>query len=395
MTDINGMERLIKIPVALQIRVDDVGWHNGEDSRAFNGPCRTAMPRNHVVDDYKVLNELGKAIDMKIACSIVIGEWDKDNILRGIPHVTPNPNTWDRASEIDMTYAESCFQVLEDSEFIDYTCHGLLHAYFDGGQHISGSEFYPPVFDKINNCYTNRREQLPIEEFERHIELYFKIFDSWGFRKKVTGFASPCGVLGNAAENENYCRVINKYGIKYWNNSWNELNDTVAVSGGVICAAGINPVHWAAYDVDPDLLCDAVNGKGEPERTDFYTHWPNFLRFHPEYNFERLDKWIKYFKRQAEIFGLMLAKDTGFANSQAVYNRFANTTIEDSKCIIDFTQVDNKAADGLKNEFYISFKNQITPKHCINGVMELYQTKKEFKTYRITRNGLENIIIEF
>ena len=388
------MKNLIKIPVAIQVRVDDVGWHRGADGRAFSGPARTGMPRDPVVEDYKVLNELGKAIDMKICCSIPLAEWDKENVLRGVPHITPYPDKWDRASEINMSYAEACMEALESGGFLDYTCHGLYHAHFDEGKHISGREFYPPVYDEANQCYSSEEAQLPIEEFERHIELYFKIYNAWGFQKKIESFTSPAGCIGTPQDNEAYCSVLRKYGIYYWNNSWHQFKDTVDAASGVICASGLMLLHWAAYDVDPDLLPDAVNQNGEPEKTDFGFHWPNFLRFHPEHNMERLPKWVDYFNRQSEIFGLMLAKDVGFANSQALYNRFADIRFEEGKCIIDFAEVDNKGAVGLKNEFYISFQNGVTPKGCVNGKLELYQTKKAFQTYKVTRNDTKPIAIE-
>lgn len=388
------MKKLIKIPAALQIRVDDVAWHNGTDTRAFDGTARTGMPRMHHIDDYKVLNELGKAIDMKIACSLVLGEWDKDNILRGEPHVTPNPDTWDRASEINMSYAQECFNALESSEFLDYTLHGLMHAYFDNGKHINGRQYYPPKFDKENNCYTQIFAQLPIDEFRRHIELFFKIYDSWGFKKKVNYFASPCGCIGTPEENANYCEVLKDHGIYFWNNSWSSYPNPVAVSNGVICVKAIDIIEWNVYDLDPDLLIDAISEDDEFPRTDLSTHWPNFLRFHPEYNFRRLDKWVNYFNRQSEIFGCILSKDTAFADSQALYSGLAKINIEDNKCIIDLSDVDSKGAIGKKDEFYISFKNEITPKSCLNGQMEHYQTKKEFNTYKITRKDTKEIIIE-
>ena len=46
------------IPNALQIVIDDLGWFNGKDDRKNGGPSRTAMPRNHVAEDYLTVNEL-------------------------------------------------------------------------------------------------------------------------------------------------------------------------------------------------------------------------------------------------------------------------------------------------------------------------------------------------
>ena len=73
------MKDSVRVPIALQIVVDDFGWHNGKNGLADSRPARTGINRNHVLEDYVVMNELGKRIDMKIVCGFTIGEWDKDN----------------------------------------------------------------------------------------------------------------------------------------------------------------------------------------------------------------------------------------------------------------------------------------------------------------------------
>ena len=40
--------------------------------------------------------------------------------------------------------------------------------------------------------------------------------------------------------------------------------------------------------------------------------------------------------------------------------------------------------DVLKNELYISLDNGVEPRECVGGKIELYETKKKFKTYKIT-----------
>ncbi len=90
----------------------------------------------------------------------------------------------------------------------------------------------------------------------------------------------------------------------------------------------------------------------------------------------------------------MLSRDTAFAESQALYNRFAKLDFTDGKYVIDVSAVDAKGAIGLHNDFYISFKNSISPKACTGGDISLYETKKEFRTYRIDRRNCDKIVIE-
>ena len=88
------MQDKVVLPVALQIVTDDIGWFYGRDTRCSEGPSRTGLPRRHVAEDYAAIDAVGKAIGMKINCPMVIGEWDKKNRLRGMPHATNDEKGW-------------------------------------------------------------------------------------------------------------------------------------------------------------------------------------------------------------------------------------------------------------------------------------------------------------
>ena len=391
------MKNNIKIPVALQIRVDDVAWQKGQDERCLRKPSRSGLPRMHHPLDYIILNELGKALDMHIGCSLVLGEWDKDNILRGVPHVTFNEKGWDRASELDMDYCEKCFEALDGGEYLDYTLHGLMHGYYVDDKLLVELQYYPNVYDKEKGCYLKDvYGKLPYDEFRRHIELFLQIYNSWGFKKEILSFASPCGAIGTPQSNADYADIIKEYGMIYWNNGFYEFeHDNMDVVNGVICTQAVEFLPWEAYDIDPRYMPDIMTGNEERPKTDYCSHWTNYIRFNPENNLERLPLWIDYFNRQSEIFGAMLSRNTGFAASQAVYNRFADMKFEDGKCIIDLAEVDKKGAIGLKNEFYVSFKNGTVPSSFDGGVGEVYETKKAFTTYKITRDNSDRVVISF
>jgi len=370
--------------------VDDIGWHIGNDDRLKGYPPRTGVPRNHHPNDYTVLNELGKALDMRIACSLVIGEWDKNNRLRGIPSATPDPDNWNRAAQINYEKAEKCFEIIENSEYIQIAYHGLLH----GSYGINGhdNEFYPLVYDKENNRFTDKRRHLTPDEFRTHMDVYFDIYKDWGFTKKISSFSAPNGSIGIPSDNTDYAKILNKeYGMIYWPNAWSYFKDSTDVSEGVICFKGKSVTPWNSYDVDPGYLDFMITEDTELPLADAVYHWANFIRYNPENNLERLGGWVDYFNRQAEVFGAMLSKDTAFAASQIIYNRFAKLDITENTCTIDFTEVDAKQAVGLRNEFYISIKNGVLPESCFGGSIELYETKQQFRTYKITRNNTSTI----
>jgi len=387
------MNDTIRIPTAIQLRIDDVAWHNGDDDRYHKRPSRSGLPRQHHPDDYPILNELGRALNMKIGCSLVLGEWDKNNRLRGVPHVTWDEAGWDRAAQIDLAYAEKCRDNLENSEYIDYVLHGLLHGYYDNGTLITENQYYPFFFDREKGAYTAKRTPLPADEFRRQLELFFAICDDWGFTKKITAFASPCSNFGTPEENAEFAEILKSFGILHWKDVWSDMDGFADVSRGLICEKCIVPIPWDAYAVNPAYLPLYYTENNPHQATDFTSHWTNYIRFNPENNMEFLSAWTEYYLRQAEVFGVMLSRDIPFAASQALYNAFAKTEITDGKCIVDLKNVDAKGAIALKNEFYVSMKNGTEPKGCEGGTIELYETKQNFKTYKITRENTDKLII--
>ena len=389
------MKDPIIIPVAFQIRLDDVGWHNGSDDRYCSRPSRTGLPRLHHALDYPIIHALGKALGMQINCAIVLGEWDKDNLLRGEKYLTWDPDGWNRSSEMDMAYHEKAFEALESSEYISYTVHGVLHGHYDNGLQVTEREFYARKKDPVTGEYTKEYTWFPDSEFRRHLDFFFKLYDSWGFKKPVHSFSCGNGNIGSQFDEGNirYAGILKEYGIDIWPNGWTGMiGGTAAVLDGMV-ALSSKPegIHWNAYDVDPDYL-NLFNTETR-RRTDFGIHWPNLLRWNPEHNLERLDKWVAFFNRQAEVFGSMMSKNNYFAASQAVYSRYATLQFADNKCVIDLSDVDAHKARALKNEFYISFRNGVSPKAITGGTICEYETKKAFKTYKITRDGSDKVII--
>ena len=394
------MKGNIKIPMAFQIRLDDVAWHIGHDERTIGKPSRTGIPRHHHSLDYTVINELGKALDMKINCAIVLGEWDKSNILRGQNSLTWDPDGWDRASQIDMEYAEKAFEHLEGSEYIDYTLHGVMHGHYDKGLQVTEREFYTRIYDKENNCYTKEFTWQTDDEVRLHLDYFYKLYDMWGFKKKIRSFACGNGCYGSELDEGNirYAEIFKEYGLDVWKNSWAQMTEDVtsAVISGMVALRGHQrrgkgSIPWNAFDVDPDYL-DLFNDE-EVAFADYSIHWPNILRWNPEKNMEYLPKWVNYFKRQSEVFGTMIAQDVIFAASQAVYNRYSKISFEEGKCIIDLSNVDEQRARALSDKFYLSFRCGYSPKGCIGGEITEYEKKSEFTTYCIERKSDNKIII--
>ena len=381
------MKNSVILPAALQLCVDDIGWFRGSDDRYAGKPSRTGMPRTHVAEDYIILNEIGKAIDMKIVAPFTIGEWDKDNFLRGEVGPTYEPQTWDRKKLINMAIAEKAFEAAENSDYIEYCYHGLLHGNYDAeGRQLTELEYFAPKNIGDKDLYT-----LDKDDIRRRFELYYKIYDSWGFKKKIRTFSTPTNVPKNLKTEDiiPLAEVLEEYGIKYWLNRWKGEICYSEYIGNTFYIEKHRKfgIPWNAYDYDPAYLFDFYEEKDGQFGDVMSTHWPNFLRFNYQKNMECLEPWVKWFRKQSEIFGLMLSRDIEFCCDQHLYRTYSKLSFDKNIITVDVSDVIANAKLGVGDEFYISLKNELTPKEAVGGSIDIYETHNDFKVYKIKRTA--------
>ena len=376
-----------KIPYALQLCLDDVAWHNGADLRCVGQASRSGIPRYHQPEDYLVLEEIGRELDMKIVCPLCLADWDKDNLLRGEVGITHDPYGWNRASEIDMEYAEACMAQMRKSKYMDFAYHGLLHGRYDeGGKLLTQTEYFSLSHDERGNAVYS----VDAKDVRHRLDLFDEIRHSWGLDNKITTFVSPCGACNASPEQMHLiCEEVSRRGVRIWLNMAFAFDGPLYVSDNVACmkkGGNFNgkSVRWNAYDFDPKYLGDFTCTDESKLSGVFGLHWTNFLRYNPENNFERVPAWIDYFKRQAEIFGLMLSKNAEFSANQAFFAKYSKIREENENIAIDLSEVKKNAPVWIGNTFYVSFKNEQRPTSCSGGEMELYEEHEKFNTYKIT-----------
>lgn len=389
----------ICIPVAIQLCFDDVGWHEGTDMRYEGRAPRSGIPRHHEPEDYEILAELGRGIGQKILAPLVLGDWDKDNLLRGQVGFTHDPYGWDRAAEIDYEKTQKCFEILDGSDYVEYAIHGLLHSvYTPDGKLITAKEY----FDEVEENGVKRLVLDSDEVFNRRLDIFYKIYKSWGFRKEIRTFVSPCGM--KFADDEMVTtleRRLSERGIKFHTNYTFHFDDPLRVYSGVTLmkkgCSYLKPggiLEWNVYDFEPSDFVPFVSPENFNGTNIIGLHWTNLLRYNPKRNLERLPEWIAFFKRESETFGTMISKDIGFSATQQFYNLFAKIDVADGKCKIDLAEVKKIKPTTAPNEFYISLRNGTVPKACDGGIVTLFEEHKEFKTYKVVHaENVENIII--
>lgn len=374
----------ITIPIAIQICLDDVAWHSGHDSRLSGKPSRTGIPRMHSPEDYLAVNEIGRAVNMKILAPLCLGEWDKDNLLRGEVGISYNPHGWDRASEIDYDMAEKYLEAAESSEYIEYAVHGLLHGNYDeNGKQINEQEYF--VLGERDGVRTSI--PIPMWDLKRRLDIFYKIYDSWGFKKKIRTIVSPGGVGTRIPIDElrPFADEFLSRGLKYWPNGWYQIKDNHHLLEGVMCMRemGGGMVPWNAYDVDPDILPDIAPTAIENKRSVFGMHWPNFFRFNPKRYLDNKDSWVGYLERQAEIFGAMLSRDIAFAANQEIHLTYSKLELEGNKCTVDLSAVKDVDFEEKEQVFFVSIEKGRLPSGCVGGKISLYESHEKFDNYKI------------
>ena len=397
----------IKIPVAFQFTMDDVGWIEGRTPywEGFQ-PTRTGIPRRHVLADYQVVNEIGKLANMKICGMFVLGDWDRNGILKDVACATKegknwkgsialkeknlvdiaNTNVWmdnkeDWPELINKEQTE-IVEFLNSCEYIEMAYHGLMHECWDEDGNCMSAEFVPPADLKPGN----ERGPAPEWYVRQHLDAFREIYKDWGFTKELRSFTCPGHCL-NAWKDGSYTKILKDYGIKYWQEPY--VTHPFVDNGVMLNKMPGWIAVWEAYDINPDKLPTYT----EENAGIICTHWPNFLRHDPDRNFEDLDKWKNFFDRQKNVFGIILSRDIAFAHHQQLYRHYCDITEVDGKIKIDFSKADEAATEKFGAPLYISVKNGVEFE-CEGGTMTVYEKLNDFTNYEIKRDGKNDVFIK-
>ena len=379
------MTEKIRIPVGVILEMDDVGWDDGRDLRTLGRASRSGLPRNHAVEDFEFISDLAKRTGKNIVTALCVGDWDKDNLLRGRVGYTHDPYGWNRAREIDLKKTARMIEILE-GEGIEYALHGVLHGLYEEDGSLNNEKEY---FRKKTDENGQTVYYLESEDFLRErLETFFEIIRAWDIKKEIRSFVNPCGVHRVEPESiERMSSVLKEYGIRYWADPiFGRDGKAVTLKDGIARIHwGVNKTDmpWEAYDIDPDTLFPTNADDKKTLCCWQGSHLTNFLRFNPKKNKDGLEGWERFYKMQESTFGQMNAKSLDEAVNQLLYAEYATVTEKDGKYEIDLTRVKKTAPEWHRNRFFVSIRDGLVPRGISGGKITLYEKQEGFSTYLI------------
>ena len=234
------------------------------------------------------------------------------------------------------------------------------------------------------------RGPLPADEFKILVDLFYEIYNDWGFKKDIRVFQSGCGCFGTPYDdyNREFSRILRERGIGIW--QWGGWPRETIVNDGTIyvnTVSGAPFLNWNEYSVDPSILhdCFVQNGK-LLFSSNICGHLANFVQVQPEKNFDYTKAWIDYFRRVCSHFGVVLARDNEESASQAVYSTHAKIDVIDGGYHIDLAPVDAIRTPLVEDHFYVSLREKALPREVIGGKAYVKDCRSDHVVYVIERD---------
>lgn len=360
---------IMTIPRPLHLVIDDLGWFCSTDDRKQGGPSRTGVTRRHCYKDYLAVNYLGEKLGMKISCAFVLGEWDDDNRLLSVKHLSKYGDAWDNASYFDKTEMEKCVDAINASPYIDFTVHGLLHGYYmEGTDNKDDSDYYYKVNKEVI--------MVPEEEVRHRLDCFFELVKHHGIKKEINAFVPPTFTY----RVDELSKILKDYGIKYVSTIFRSMKHnepelsmvTIEKNGIVNVDRNNNCIPWNVYGCNTSDVPVDVSGI-------FGIHWPNVLHEDADKSLEVCDGIAAFFEKCSQNFGTILSKDIRFCASQLLFCRYAEIDEKDGVTTVDISRVPRN--ENTDFEFYISSKEPLET--WIGCDVFDYEKKDGFWTYKI------------
>ena len=317
-----------RIPLPIQVIIDDVGWMKGEDGHLQGEPWRTGMPRDHVIEDYMALIRLGMGLKMRPQAAMILCDWDRDNLLRALPSATWQGEAWTTPP----AYADQCAQIArllnDHTHAIELAMHGLAHEHWNNG-----------VLERAE-WHDAKGRMRPKALIEERLEAFAKIWDRNDLGPRPTAFVPSAFLHHFGLGADGIVPLLKQAGVTSLSTPFARMRCARPPrfpgfdfdDGLMTYDRGQDLFPWNASDTHPEApLNGPVCG----------LHWANLLHKDPKKNDTVVQRWIQYLRPYGRRIDTMLAPNTDSFTGQLRFHAWAKATLEDNQVTI----IKDRAAD--------------------------------------------------
>jgi hypothetical protein len=313
---------VVSLPMPIFLVVEDVGWWQGTDGSANNEPYRNGFTRRHCLEDYRALARLAKRLKMRIALGMVLGEWDRSNLLKDVAGATWMGDSWDNRINQGPWLDEAALFLRENQDWLEIACHGLCHEFWRDGR-MERSEFHDPI-----------GRMRPPNIIKSHLDAFAKILEEYKLPGFPRIFLPPALLHSFGNGRDSMQTILYDYGVRYVVTRFSKarrysepLHEKLTWECGVgLLERGLAPVPWHEAAASPSW--DFSNSI-------LPLHWSNLLHPDPAKSFTVVDRWAEMLEKQANSMDYVLAPDFTSCWSQAAVFNLAKLTAGEGKITVD------------------------------------------------------------
>ncbi|MBN1571161.1 MAG: hypothetical protein JXA73_25220 [Acidobacteria bacterium] len=312
---------VVTLPMPICIVVEDVGWWRGQDGSANNEPFRNGFSRDHCLDDYRAIARLAGRLETRIVLGMILGEWDRHNILKDVPGATWMGSSWDNGRNCGPWIDEAASFLRDNRRRLELACHGLCHEFWHNGS-MERSEFHD------RDCRMRSRDIVA-----RHLDAFFAIFDECNLPGAPRIFLPPALLHSFGSGSASPQALLYRYGIRHVVTRFSKarryaepFHEKFTWECGVgLLERGMAPVPWHAAATSPSW---DFNNPVLP------LHWSNLIHHEPERNFDIVDRWAEMLKKAVGNMDYYIAEDFLACRQQALAFYLAKLSVHNGEIII-------------------------------------------------------------
>ncbi len=317
---------VVSLPMPIFVVVEDVGWWQGTDGSMNNQPFRNGFTRRHCLDDYRALARLARRLKMRIALGMVLGEWDRDNLLKDVAGATWMGDSWDNRINQGPWLDEAAGFLQDHQAWLEIACHGLCHEFWRNGR-MERSEFHD-----------QSGQMRPRESIKRHLDAFAKLLTRNNLPGLPRLFLPPALHHSFGNGRESIQAILHEHGIRSVVTVFSRarrysepMHEKITWECGVgLLERGLAPVSWHEAAARP--IWDFENPI-------LPLHWSNLLHHDPGKNFAIVDAWAEMLENKANTMAYMLAEDFASCWSQAAAYHLVKLVASEQKIIIDLGEL--------------------------------------------------------